>query len=227
MAASLKRLLKAVHDAVGLFGVSVAAGSTVEVYANATVNQTTIVKELTICNPSSTDARISIAIKAAADAMDRSKCFFYDAHILAGQTAIVSLSSVVESGKGLFIKATGAALNVHAEGVELMNSSAKQLACILAANTLQTIYTAPANKSNQMYQLLAVNTDAADATLTVQIVPSNGVNDARNTILHNVTLKPNETMMYTTKLPLPSGYRIVARASKANVINVVIDGTEK
>lgn len=227
MATTIKRLLKPEHIVAGLFGVTAAPNAVVEVYRNIIFDSTTIVKEITICNPSAVDARITIAIKGENDAMDRSNALFYEANILAGQTAIISLSSILAFGKGLFVKATGATLNVHAEGVEILKSSAKQLVCSLIPTALTTIYTAPENKINFMYELFAVNTDFADVTMSLQIVPVNGVNDARNEILHEVTIKPNETLMYTTKMPLPSGYRLVAKASKANVINVVINGTEK
>lgn len=227
MATMIKRLSKPEHDATGLFGVAIAPNAVVEIYRNDIQDNTSILKELTICNPSTVDARITIAIKEENETLDRSKALFYEANVLAGQTAVLSLSAVIAFGKGLFVKAIGATLNVHAEGVELLKSSAKQLVCSLLSNALQTIYTASENKTNFMYELYAVNTDLVDVKMTFQIVPTNGVNDVRNEILHEVTIKPNETLMYTTKMPLPSGYRLVAKASKANVINVVINGTEK
>lgn len=229
MTAALKRFSTAANDATKLFGANVAAGSTVKVYGNPVVNTTAILKHLTLCNPSESAALITVAIKDDASAIALSNSIFYQAYLQAGQTAIIDMSSVIAYNKGLFVKveAGGGNVNVSAQGVELLNASAKQLLSAMLTDTYSSQYTTPANKESVVYQVFAVNGDSAPVTVSVQIIPASGQLDAKNCILYEVPVQPNETLMFTTKTPLPAGASIAVRASRAGKVHLIIDGTEK
>lgn len=232
MAARKQLLMTEAQRSAGLFALQVNSGASGLVYANPSAQTVSILKELTICNSSTGDALLTLALKGDAEAFALQNSIFRKAFVAAGQTVVIGLSSVLHYGKGLYVQvdadgATPASLNVACSGVELLNASAKQLCMSVLGINYASVYQTPVGKASTLYQVLAVNGSTADATISLQVVPNNGALNNANLILANVKIKPGETFMFSTSTPLPEGYSLMAKADTANAINLVIDGTEK
>lgn len=215
------------------FGKSVASGSTALLYENTDSNKIAIVKNLIICNPTAASALLTICIKAAGVPVGLSKAIFYRAQVQAGKTVVIDLSSVIANGKGIYatvdtdIGGVATSLSISTIGVQLPSSaSAIQMAMLMLTTSWQPVFTTPSAKTALMYQMLAVNGAAENVKVSFQIVPVGGALNANNMLLSDVSLVPNETLMFTTVVPLPTGFMLYAKADKATSINMTLDGTE-
>ena len=208
----------------------VSTGTDANIYTTP-VGYTTILKELTVCNPTTTDAYFSLAI-VDSQGVTATNFAFYNVVIQAGSTVILGLSSVVMVDKSIHVIAqaiTGpSVLNIIASGVELVNSSAKPLTVGIIPTTITTPqYTTPVGKTSVLYQVLVTNVSAITDNVTLYIVPPTGTASSSNLVLSNIEVQPNATLMYVAATALPEGTKIYATSNLLNSLNLTIDGTEK
>ena len=208
----------------------VATGTDANVYTTP-VGYTTILKEITVCNPTTTDAYFSLAI-VDSSGVTATNFAFFQVVIQAGSTVILSLSSVVLEGKSVHILAqpiTGpSVLNIIASGVELVNSTAKPLTVgVIPTATGSALYTTPVNKTSVLYQVLVTNVSLSTDKVTLYIVPPTGSASTANMVLNNIEVQPNATLLYSAATALPAGTKIYATSNLMNSFNLTVDGTEK
>ena len=208
----------------------ISTGTDANIYSTP-VGTTTILKEITACNPTTTDAYFSLAI-VDSQGITATNFAFYKVVIQAGSTVILSLSSVVPEGKTVHIvvqAVTGPSkLNIIASGVELVASSAKQLIVGMIPKTASTaLYTTPVGKDGVLYQVLVTNVAAVSDSVTLYIVPPAGTVSTANMVLNNIAVQPNATLLYSAATALPAGTKIYATSNSINTLNLTIDGTEK
>lgn len=206
------------------------SGSSNDLYMTPSI-YTTILKEITICNPSNSDVYFTLGIKGS-EANGLNNAIFYKAYILAGQTNIMGLSSVVPTGKTIYVKTdavtTGGALNIIVSGVEILNSSGKQLVTTMLPVAITTpLYTVPSGKTAVLYQAMFTNGSSSATTVTMYIVPPLGTLIDDNLVLVDIPVESNETLIYAAATGLLAGSTIYAQSSTTNSINLTIDGTEK
>lgn len=215
------------------FGKSIPSGATELLFENALSSKTTIVKTLIVCNPNAVSALLTITIKPAGVPVALENAIFWRAFVKSGKTVVIDLSSVLAEGMGIYATVDTDAsllptsLSISTIGVQIPNASAKQLATKILTEEWEQVYTAPENKTCLIYQVLAANGSDSEANVSFQIVPTNGQVDPKNIVLSEVALVKSETLMFTTVLPIPSGFSLYAKASKPLSVNMTLDGTEK
>lgn len=213
------------------FGQVIPSGAHAELYSVPTVGITTIAKEISVCNPTTVDALLTLCIKGPVDGYLLSNSIFKKAFVPAGTTVFIQCSSVIAYGKGIYAQVdtdyAPTQLNIAVTGVELSGSTAKQMYQGLLSAAEQTVYTAPIGKETTLYQLLAVNGDTTARKVSIQFVPPSGVIGQVNELMHEILVDPGETLQYNSNYPIPAGWRIVAKADIGNVVNLTIDGVEK
>ena len=217
-------------DTKQLVQTSIAANADAVVYTTP-VSKTTILKEVTICNPSSVNVYFSMNIPSGEAGV--SNAIFNNAFISAGQTNIIAVSSVLPYGKFLYMKVdpvtTGGFLNILATGVELSGSSAKQLATtLLSTDDSVSRYTVPALKTAVMYQAMFTNVSNAATTISLYIASAGSpAATTTNCILSQIPIAVGETVIYESATSLPTGSVIFAICGVNSAVNLTIDGTEK
>lgn len=209
--------------------IALAANATSTIYSTP-VDTTTILKELTVCNPTDVDVLFSLAV-VGLEGTGTTNYLFKEIYIAAGVTNIIGLSTIVPEGKGVVVKCvpytTGGSLNIIASGVELINSTGKQLVVSTLTTSPQVLYTVPAVKTGVLYQAMICNVSDTSAMITMHIVPPGGTASNANAVLSEVTVDFGSSLLYTASTAMPEGSTIVAKSSAANAINLTIDGTEK
>jgi hypothetical protein len=98
---------------------------------------------------------------------------------------------------------------------------AKQLTAAEAAQ-----YTAPANSAVKIISAVLCNTSAANATISVSVVPTGGTAGPANRILSSFTLAPADSLTLTEieGAMLGPGDSISAISSVASVVSFVVTG---
>lgn len=209
--------------------MSLAANATSTIYSTP-ADTTTILKELTVCNPTDVAVLFSLAV-VGTSGTGTTNFLFKEIYIEAGVTNIIGLSTIVPEGKGVVVKcvpySAGGSLNIIASGVELLNSTGKQLVVQTLTTSPQVLYTVPAEKTGVLYQAMICNVSDASAMITMHIVPPGGTAQDSNAVLSAVPVDFGSSLLYTASTAMPEGSMIVAKSDVSNAINLTIDGTEK
>lgn len=205
------------------------ANSTSTVYSTP-AGVTTILKEITICNPTNVAVLFSLAV-VNQSGPGTYNFLFKEIFIDAGATDVIGLSTIVPEGKGIVVSCApydiGGSLNIIASGVELIDSTGKQLVVNTLTTSPQVLYTAPSMKTGVLYQAMICNVSAASAMITMHIVPPGGTAQIGNAVLSAVPVDLGSSILYTASTAMPEGSTIVAFSNVSNAINLTIDGTEK
>jgi hypothetical protein len=96
----------------------------------------------------------------------------------------------------------------------------------LLANVVGTLYLVPAATTAVCRSLTLCNTDSADRTVTLYVVPSGGSPDAARTIMNGLTIKAGQTLVDDTLRALLAAGSIQGFADVANKVSIRADGSE-
>jgi hypothetical protein len=96
----------------------------------------------------------------------------------------------------------------------------------LLADTVGTLYLVPAATTAVCRSITLCNTDSADRTVTLYIVPSGGSADAARTILNALTIKAGQTIVDDTLRVLATAGSIRGFADVGNKVSIRADGSE-
>lgn len=106
----------------------------------------------------------------------------------------------------------------------------KLLASIqLSATTATTVYTVPAGGAAVVKQGTLCNTGGSAVTVSVAVVPSGGTADGTHRLISGYSLAAGDTLPlrdYLGDLCLGPGDFIAVTASTANVVDVILSGSE-
>ena len=98
----------------------------------------------------------------------------------------------------------------------------------LSATTATTVYTTPSAGCAKIGSGTVCNTSAASVNVTVAVVPSGSTDDGTHTVIYKYPLAAGDTLPLTPLAGFMLGASdfVSVTASTANVIDVVISGTE-
>lgn len=97
---------------------------------------------------------------------------------------------------------------------------------VLLANVVGTLYTVPALTTAVCRSITLCNTDIADRTVTLYLVPSGGSADDARTIMKSIPIKAGQTLIDDTLRALLTGATIRGFADAGSVVSIRADGSE-
>lgn len=109
-----------------------------------------------------------------------------------------------------------------------MTTTVKNLVPPKAAENAQTVQYTATNCTAIIDKFTATNTSGANATLSINLVPSGGSAGASNLVLSSKTLTPGETYSCPEVVGhvLPNGAAISTIAGTASAITIDVSGRE-
>lgn len=107
-----------------------------------------------------------------------------------------------------------------------MPNTPKRLYIGQPGTSATTLYTVPANTKSIVKNIVLTNTTGADATITLNFVPSGGVVLPANQIICSYTISANDTVVIDLSAVLEAGDTIQGYQGTASAVTVYLSGLE-